>query len=276
MSGELRGRLGVREYLALRDAGISTIEDLATREVGDLLTADYVQNTKNVRGAKTRLRKAVISAQLARDEAVLRLSADADVNVPTAEVEVDLDTEWSAGNYVYLWGALLTVEGEDSQYVSFFDPTVTDAVAEAELARRCLTWLHQVAVEAAERGRSMLVFHYSDAELTQARRVLRASNWTVPAGDGHPNSWKDLLPYVRKAIDSRYGHGLKVIAQNGPRFTWRDEDPGGLQSQVWYEQAVRGDPAEREAATARLLEYNEDDVRASLAVRRWLCGITQP
>jgi predicted RecB family nuclease len=103
LSGELRGRLGVREYLALRDAGISTIEDLATREVGDLLTADYVQNTKNVRGAKTRLRKAVISAQLARDEAVLRLSADVDVNVPTAEVEVDLDTEWSAGNYVYLW-----------------------------------------------------------------------------------------------------------------------------------------------------------------------------
>ena len=92
----------------------------------------------------------------------------------------------------------------------------------------------------------------------------------MPAGPGDPDSWVALLPYVRASVDSRYGHGLKIVACHGAGFAWRDEDPGGLQSQLWYEQAVHGDPAERAEATARLLAYNEDDVRASLAVRKWL------
>jgi predicted RecB family nuclease len=71
---------------------------------------------------------------------------------------------------------------------------------------------------------------------------------------------------VRGGIDSRYGHGLKVVASHGAGFAWRDEDPGGLQAQTWYEQAAAGDSE----AMARLLAYNEDDVRASFAVRQWL------
>jgi predicted RecB family nuclease len=275
LSGELRGTLGIREYRALRDTGISTVDHLAGGDVDDLLTADYVQDTAHLTNRAARLRKAIISAQLARDDAVLRVKPGAVPDVPAADVEVDLDTEWTPKNDVYLWGALLTIGGHDSRYVSFFDPLVTVAAAEADLARRCLTWLHRVAIEAHKRGRSMLVFHYAPAERTQARRILAAADWTVPAGPANPDSWIDLLPHVRGSIDSRYGHGLKVVAYHGTGFEWRDEDPGGLQSQDWYEQAVHGDPGEREAATARLLAYNEDDVRASLAVRRWLRGLTR-
>jgi predicted RecB family nuclease len=275
LSSELRGTLGIREYRALRDTGISTVGHLAESDAGDLLTAGYVQDTAHLTNRAARLRKAIISAQLARDDAVLRLRAGAVVDVRAADVEVDLDTEWTPKNDVYLWGALLTIGGHDSRYVSFFDPLVTDAAAEADLARRCLTWLQETAAEAEERGRSMLVFHYAPAERTQARRILAAADWTVPAGPADPDSWVDLLPHVRASVDSRYGHGLKVVAHHGTGFEWRDTDPGGLQSQDWYEQAVHGDPAVREAATARLLAYNEDDVRASLAVRRWLRGFSR-
>ena len=57
-----------------------------------------------------------------------------------------------------------------------------------------------------------------------------------------------------------------MVAVHGAGFAWRDEDPGGLQSQLWFEQAVAGD----RAAEERLLAYNEDDVRATKAIRSWL------
>ena len=67
------------------------------------------------------------------------------------------------------------------------------------------------------------------------------------------------------------GLGLKVVANAGPGFTWRDESPGGLNSQTWFAEAVQGEtPDEREAARTRVLEYNEDDVRATWHVRHWL------
>jgi predicted RecB family nuclease len=54
-------------------------------------------------------------------------------------------------------------------------------------------------------------------------------------------------------------------------FSWRDEDPGGLNSQLWFAEAVHGETAEiRAQARRRVLEYNEDDVTATSQVREWL------
>ena len=51
-------------------------------------------------------------------------------------------------------------------------------------------------------------------------------------------------------------------------FRWRDEDPGGDQSMVWYGRAVNHlDPGVREENRARILAYNEDDVEATAAIR---------
>lgn len=60
-------------------------------------------------------------------------------------------------------------------------------------------------------------------------------------------------------------------------FQWRDEDPGGDQSTVWYERAVsHPDQGVREENRARLLAYNEDDVKATAAIREWLTRISFP
>ena len=62
------------------------------------------------------------------------------------------------------------------------------------------------------------------------------------------------------------------IKQVAPEFGfhWRDDDPGGLQAQAWIDSARGGDSATREALRIRLLDYNEDDVRATAAVRNGL------
>ena len=64
---------------------------------------------------------------------------------------------------------------------------------------------------------------------------------------------------------------MKQVAHAATGFEWRDDDPGGLNSQGWFLDAISGESdAIREAAATRILEYNEDDVRATHVLRDWL------
>ncbi len=84
------------------------------------------------------------------------------------------------------------------------------------------------------------------------------------------DEWVDLLPVVRDQLITGTGFGLKVIA-SATGFRWRGDDVGGTQAMVRYLEAV-ADVASAERVTARawLLDYNEDDVRATAALRVWL------
>jgi len=87
------------------------------------------------------------------------------------------------------------------------------------------------------------------------------------------DQWVDLLEEFRTQLITGLGNGLKVVAGLAG-FSWRDSDPNGEDSMAWYAAAVGdGDPAVIAAARARLLAYNEDDVRATAAVRSWMRGL---
>jgi predicted RecB family nuclease len=82
--------------------------------------------------------------------------------------------------------------------------------------------------------------------------------------------WVDLYAIFRDQLVTGTTIGLKAVAQLAG-FRWRSEDAGGGQAMVRYAEAV-GDPDVMIRAGARrwLLEYNEDDVRATAALRNWL------
>jgi len=63
--------------------------------------------------------------------------------------------------------------------------------------------------------------------------------------------------------------GLKETAPLAG-FSWRTDDGGGTLAIVKYEQAVdeEADAGGRAAAQQWILEYNEDDVRATAALRK--------
>jgi predicted RecB family nuclease len=264
LSRELLGSLSVREYLALESAGVFNVDDLIDADLDQLLGSAYADETSHIWGRARRLRKAHLSAELAQAGVVLRLKADGVFGVPRAEVEIDLDMECDRDGRVYLWGVLVTIGGT-SEFVPFLDLHATNDARERALTVRCFDWLATTHPDA-------LVYHYSSVEKSKANRILGEQIKSYSGTSADPDRWVDLYPAVKCCLESRNGLGLKVVATLGAGFRWRDEDPGGLQSQDWLEEARAGDTK----ACQRILDYNEDDVRATLCVREWLEHQTAP
>lgn len=199
----------------------------------------------------------------------------ATVEVPCADVEIDIDMESGLDGGVYLWGAL-----HDGNYLSFVSWDPDSAAAEEESFRRFWFWLRPL-LEAAERGGSTVALYcWSEgAENRALKNGARRADATSPrpifsteveALISSP-AYVDLKRTFDDHLMTGSGTGLKRVAPLAG-FTWRDEDPGGDPSMLWHATATdEATPAgEAERLRSRLLAYNEDDVRATAAIRAWM------
>lgn len=265
--------LDVREISVLRARGIQTVEQLAGVNLEEFLP-DYLPEVRHRTGAEERLRTAHRRARLVAAGVELERLTSGPIELPQAELEIDLDIETSASDHVYLWGFLVNDLAAGTQrYVAFSRFEDLDDRTEIALAREAMSWLRAQV----EGGRSVRVHHYSDYETVRLRRLATRSGdpvleWAVA---WYPEGFVDLFGIMRRHFFGTHGLGLKVVAKQGAGFVWRDDDPGGLNSQRWFDEAVHSDdPIARDAARQRVLEYNEDDVLATAALRRWLRELT--
>ncbi len=263
------GRLSRREWSALARAGVRTLTELADVDLDEpAFQAAYLPEVSDATKPLDRLAAAVRRARMIRAGVTIERETTGRIEVPRADVEIDLDIEWDVDTHVYLWGALVSRPGEPPAYhpILAFDPL--DIRAEIVLAQKFAAWLRHEIHEADSRGHTLLIYHYSPAELTHLERLLgaeAAADLTVRC--------IDLYPIVKQHFFGLRGLGIKQVAPTFG-FNWRDEDPGGLQSQLWLIEARDGPDVESRAeARARILAYNEDDVLATAAVRR---GLSQP
>lgn len=112
------------------------------------------------------------------------------------------------------------------------------------------------------------VYVYSSHEQTHLAK-LQARHGSSAALDRFTSRFIDLYEVVRNHfVFPTEGTSLKDIA-NFCGFSWRDRDPGGSQSIAWWAHYLK-DPAANAHLRDRVIAYNEDDVRASLAVRDWM------
>lgn len=256
------------EIAMLREAGVTTVADLALADL-DVLLPQYLPKVGHRTGAEDRVRLAQRRSLLLRDGVRLERIGTDPVDLPVAPLEIDLDVETSAEEKVYLWGFWVSEPSiGEAGYVEFSDFRPLDEAGEAALAVRAMSWLRErVGTTPA------LVFHYSGYERDQLERLARGHEhpvlqWAVEFSRRH---FVDLFPVVRRHFFGTDGLGLKVVASLGAGFSWRDPDPGGRNSMAWFGEAVAGGtPDERDRARTRVLEYNEDDVRATHQVRAWL------
>jgi len=260
--------LDMREIATLRRHGITTITDLVDAELDQLLEW-YLPEVSHRGGAEGRIRVAARRASMLLEGTSFDRETVGPIELPQAAVEIDLDIESSADGRVYLWGFLLQHAGESGAvYHEFSQFDDLDNQSEAALASDAFAWLRSI-VDATP---SALVFHYSAYEVAKIIELARREHtelldWAASYAEEH---FVDLLEIVKAHYFGVSGLGLKLMARHAG-FSWRDDDPGGLNSQLWFAEAVHGETAElRSRARRRVLEYNEDDVTATSQVRAWL------
>lgn len=258
--------LDAREITVLREAGVGTVSQLAASDLDELLPG-YLPQVAHRMGAEDRLRLAQRRSQLLLDGVVLDRTTTGSIHLPVATLEIDVDVETSKDDRVYLWGFWVSDGADGGSYHEFSGFADLDDAGEHALARRAMSWLRDLVRDTDAR-----VYHYSDYEVVRLARLAGPGDevmaWAVDYARDH---FVDLFSTVRQHFFGTNGLGLKVVASAGAGFHWRDEDPGGLNSMRWFEEAVHAESEDvREQARTRVLEYNEDDVKATWQLRRWL------
>ncbi|HLS78589.1 MAG TPA: TM0106 family RecB-like putative nuclease [Nocardia sp.] len=244
----------------LRGHGVTTIEELAA------WTGEAPQDWQH-----GPFDEAVVTARawLAGAPLVRRFET---VRVQRADVEVDVDLESYQEHGAYLWGTLL-----DGRYRPFltWDPLPT--TDEGRSFGEFWTWLMSVRAAARAAGKTFAAYCYSR---TAEDKWLYESAERFAGMPGVPTveqvrefvdgpEWVDMFQAVTEQFICPNGKGLKKVAPVAG-FSWRDPEAGGEASMSWYRLAVGYDGPPDLGQRTRLLEYNEDDVRATLALREWM------
>jgi predicted RecB family nuclease len=200
---------------------------------------------------------------------------------PTADVEVDVDME-SYGDLTYLWGASVTLnrplEGVEPGYHCFVEWSVPSRESEARIFADFWSWFSDLRQRCREQGRTVAAYcFWAQAEDGAMNRAVAFDREDGPSLDdldefrAVSSQWVDLHEQAKVQIQTEGPLGLKQLA-GAAGFEWRDENPSGEASMVWFETASGDDPDRARDARRRILEYNEDDCRATKALRDWLNG----
>jgi predicted RecB family nuclease len=252
-----------------RDVMINRISSI--RELASIDQADFLSEGKTVFSrigpptlAKFQERAKLLSAEHAKPY----LSAP--VNLPTADKELFLDLEvdpWR--DFCYLHGFVERQNGnnETERFVPFFADTIRPEAEEQAFADA----LHYI-----EESQPCTIYYYSKYERTTYRN-LRKKYPEVCTPDHiedlfNPTHSVDLYnDVIMKATEwPTRDFSIKTLAQY-LGFKWQDSHPSGAASIEWFYRWVEtGDPEIRN----RILEYNEDDCRATRVLLDGIRGLS--
>ena len=255
-------------------AGVDTAADLAAL---DHRTALHGNNGTKLQAHIDQAR-VVDEAVSRRSPHVFRRRGIANLKVPRANVEIHVDME--NDEHIYLWGAY-RVERAGRSVIKSYHPFVSwtvDDDGEADAFDRFWRWL-TVERDSAKRihgadGFKAYCFTKAENRCMLALARKHAKRAIVPGIDTvnellDSDDWVDLAEVLAKQlIWPVENHTLKTLAKYA-RFMWRDEDPSGSASVVWYKHATDPDEPDQEGWRKRILDYNEDDVCATECLLDW-------
>lgn len=257
----------------LRAAGADTYDDVAHMDKA-MLTALPLTGIPAAE-ARIRARAMASGAPMVRRTETL--------DVARADVELDIDMESYLDEGAYLWGTYLTgvpIDGFEQCYRPFVTWRPLDSGDTAANFAAFWRYLQELRGVAAARDLTFAAYCYSHKA---EERWLYGTPLRFPAEPGMPghaevaafcgsNQWVDLYQEVKRLFVVPGSLRLKAVAPVAG-FTWRDPEPGGENSMAWYRTATSSggvDPADVASNRQRILDYNEDDCRATWALRHWM------
>jgi len=241
-----------------RDSMIDRVGSV--RELAEINTGDFLEQGKSVfagMGAQT-LEKFHERAKLLNDKdgkPYIRST----IALPVADTELFFDIEVDPmRDFCYLHGFVERRNGniETERFVSFFADKVTADAEKTAFAS---------AVHYMQNAQPCAIYYYSKYERTIYRKLRRkypdiCSEAELEALFDPTRSVDLYFDVVLKATEwPTRDYSIKTLAQY-LGFSWKDTHPSGAASIEWfYRWTQTGDPEIRD----RILEYNEDDCRAT-------------
>ena len=234
---------------------IATVADLARVSLSDLIL-DGKSAIPGI-GEKT-LRKYRARAVLQKQSSPQPYFTD-EVQLPASETELFFDVETDPFRGLCYLHGFVERTGRASateKYVAFF---ADEAIEEAEQDAFAQAWAY------VQERSDAVVYYYSHYERTIWKQLARRYPDVATEDDVialfEEERFVDLYTDIVKPrmIWPTTSLSLKTIAAHLD-FKWRDTDPSGVGSIQWFHEWVE---TGAEAIRQRILEYNEDDCRAT-------------
>jgi predicted RecB family nuclease len=242
-----------RERLA--EIGLHTVADVAEADPEHLMQAKGIGASKAGRMGS--------AARALRSSAVVPRAPVPDV--ATGETAVYFDLEGSTPDLAedgvatvnYLIGCLIRATGTE-KFLPFYADVPDD---EAENTRAFFAWASALT--------GPVFYHWHHYERTHLTKM--AARFSVPDDQASfvMARMVDLSPLTTNAFAfPTHGEGLKDIARF-LGFDWRQGDVDALASVALYSRWIDSEGTDA-AAKQSILDYNEDDCRATMVVYDWL------
>ena len=253
--------VGESKRQAFASAGYTTVDTLAGTKL------EALSRIKGV--GTTNAGKFLTSAQaICRGRPIPR---SADWRLPQSTVEVYLDLEGAAsgldsegpgregrGWVNYLIGNVIRSPGKPATYKPFF---AANFEQEEPNLREFFQWAGSLE--------DAWFYHWHHYERTHLSRMASSHGLEPDLVSQVLDRLVDLSPITTGAFAfPTYSEGLKDIAKC-LGFSWRQEDVSGQSSMVLYQVYVESGGTD-DKTRQKLLDYNEDDCRATMHVFDWL------
>lgn len=240
----------------LYEIGIDTVSKMADADLNDLQSKledwpfDKIVRINNQA-------KVLVSGE----PMILRKS-----NFPEVRHEIYFDIESDPTKDIdYLFGVLLKDNEKDAvEYKPFIANTKEE---EKDAWQKFLDLLATLD--------DFVIYHYAFYEKQVFDKMaLRYGAPSSLAAKFRENTIDLYASVTDSVVLPLYFYSLKDVAKHFG-YHWDDPEAGGAESVIWYNEWLekRDDPDKKEEAKKvldRLLRYNEDDVRATMAVKEWL------
>lgn len=179
---------------------------------------------------------------------------------PKSDKEIHFDMEGDpTQDFVYLHGLLIVEKGKESVYQSFFSSSYED---EALITKQLLDFFKE--------HEGVPIYHYANYEKAILKRLISKhkldDQGVYEMLFGEQGTAIDLYEVIKKTSDwPLTSYSIKAICKF-LGFQWAAKDASGAASIVWMNDFLAGDTAMKE----KILQYNEDDCRATLFLKNKL------
>jgi uncharacterized protein len=237
------------EYKKLKEAGYHTLTSVALASLSDL--------AEQVRGiSEVRLERIRTQASALKNHRVIRI-AECDLPVDPTELFFDIEGDPLIG-VEYLFGLLVREDGF-VRYEKFLAETPEDEGK---------AWL--AFCDFMEKYAGTAIYHYGWYEMDVIRRLSSRYGISKKAAEAlDARNMIDLVRAVQRlAVFPLYFYSLKDVAKH-LGFKWRASDASGANSVMWFQDWLN---KKDRAMLQKIIDYNEDDVRATLFLKDWLAS----